>query len=123
MSTVSKIKKGNKVIMVAFTGMKLGVFEVVAADKETITVGTNKGERVFDRKTGKQIEPEPKAPRFASSIIPDDGSYVAPVPGRKKKAETPKKATKKKKPEPEEIEEEEIEEDEEFDDDDFEEVE
>ena len=125
MSTVSKIKKGNKVIMVAFTGMKLGVFEVVAADKETITVGTKNGERVFDRKTGKQIEPEPKAPRFASSIIPDDGSYVAPVPGRKKKAEaeTPKKATKKKKPEPEEVEEEEIEDDEEFDDDDFEEVE
>lgn len=148
---IAKVKKGDTVIMQAFTGMKLGVKEVVAADKTTVTVATNNGEVVFNRKTGKQIEPEPKAERFASSIIPDDGSYVAPQ--RKKKSKPAKASTKKaaeteadedeededekpapkktkksapakkskKQPEPEP--EEDDEDDDEWDDDDFEEVE
>lgn len=107
--TIAKVKKGNTVIMCAFTGMKIGVFEVVAADKNTVTVSTTKGEIVFDRKTGKQIEPEPKAPRFANSIIPDDGSYVPPQRG--KKAKPAKKAAKAKtKPEADDDDEEEAEE-------------
>lgn len=104
------IKKGSKVILKAFTGMKLGVKEVTAADKNTITIATDDGrELVFDRKTLKQIDPEPKAPRFANSIMEDDGSYVPPQ--RKKKAKpAPKKAAKKAKPEPEDEEEDEEEE-------------
>ena len=145
------IKKGSKVILKAFTGMKLGVKEVTEVDKNTITIATDDGrELVFDKKTLKQIDPEPKAPRFANSIMEDDGSYVAHQ--RKKKAKpAPKKAAKKAKPEPEEEDEEEVEEetpkkakkapakkaapkkkpepveededDDDFDDDDFEEVE
>lgn len=150
---IAKAKKGDTVILCAFTGMKIGVKEVVAADKTTVTIGTDKGELVFDRKTAKQIEPKPKAPRFANSIIPNDGSYTAPV--RKKKAKPAKKATKKAEPEetededeteeapapkkatkkapakktkkpepaPEPEEEDEDDEEEEWDDDDFEEVE
>lgn len=97
--SIAKAKKGDTVILCAFTGMKIGVKEVVAANKSTVTIGTDKGEAVFDRKTAKQIDPEPKAPRFANSIIPDDGSYVPPQ--RKKKAKPAKKAAKKAKPEPE----------------------
>lgn len=97
--SITKVKKGDTVILCAFTGMKIGVKEVVAANKTTVTIATDKGEAVFDRKTAKQINPEPKAPRFANSIIPDDGSYVAPQ--RKKKAKPAKKVAKKAKPEPE----------------------
>lgn len=148
MATIAKIKKGDTVIMCAFTGMKLGVKEVVEVDKSTITIKTDKGEATFDKKTLKQIDPKPKAPRFANSIIEDDGSYVPPTRKKKakkaatkKKAEpveveeedeetpAPKKAAKKKpapkkKPEPQpEPEEDDEDEDEEWDDDDFEEVE
>lgn len=105
--SIAKAKKGDTVILCAFTGMKIGVKEVVAANKTTVTIATDKGEAVFDRKTAKQIDPEPKAPRFANSIIPDDGSFVAPQ--RKKKAPA-KKVAKKAKPEPEVEEEDEEEE-------------
>ena len=104
---IAKVKKGDTVILCAFTGMKIGVKTVVAADKTTVTIGTDKGEIVFNRKTAKQIEPEPKAERFANSIIPDDGSYKAPV---RKKKEKPAKAVKKAKAEPEVDDEEEEEE-------------
>lgn len=107
--SIAKVKKGDTVILCAFTGMKIGVKSVTAADKSTVTIGTDKGEIVFDRKTAKQIEPEPKAARFANSIIPDDGSYTPPA--RKKKDKPAKKATKKAKAAEEpEVEEEEVEE-------------
>lgn len=108
MATMAKVKKGDTVILCAFTGMKIGVKTVSKVDKNTITIETDKGEAVFDRKTAKQIDPEPKAPRFANSIIPDDGSYVPPQ--RKKKAKPAKKVSKKAKPEPEVEEEDEEEE-------------
>lgn len=108
--SIAKAKKGDTVILCAFTGMKIGVKEVVAANKTTVTIATDKGEAVFDRKTAKQIDPEPKAPRFANSIIPDDGSYVPPQ--HKKKAKPAKKVAKKAKPEPEDEEEDDAEEDE-----------
>lgn len=78
------LKKGATVILCAFTGMKLGVKEVIAVDKTTITIETANGEAVFDRKTGKQIDPEPKAERFANYLTEDDGSFVPPT--RKPKA-------------------------------------
>lgn len=146
--SIAKVKKGNTVILCAFTGMKIGVKDVTAADKNTVTIATDKGELVFDRKTAKQIEPEPKAARFANFIIEDDGSYVPPVRKKKEKpakkaksaseeaeeaaeeveeAPAPKKAKKttpkkspKKQPEPVEDDDDE---DDDFDDDDFEEVE
>jgi hypothetical protein len=101
-----KTKKGGKVILCGFTGMKLGVYSVTAATKEAITIEKADGTEVeFTRKDGKQIDP--KNPKYANFIIEDDGSYVKPE--RKKKAT--KKAPKKAKQEVEE--EEEYEEDEE----------
>ena len=103
------IKKGDKVILKGFTGIKLGVFEVVAATKKTATINKRNGdEMVFDKATGKQINVEEGKEKYASSIMEDDGSYVAPATrGASKKKEAKKPAKKEKVEEPEDDEEEE----------------
>ena len=105
-------KKGDTVILCGFTGIKLGVFEVTAATKKTLTLTKANGdELIFDRKTGKQINVEEGKEKYANRIIEDDGSYVAPArSGAKKKAA---KKPAKKKPEPVEEDEDEDEEEEE----------
>ena len=91
---LSNVKKGDKVILYLFTGLACSVKEVLKADKNTITIETNRGLSVFSRKTGKMIEPEVKSERFASYITPDDGSFVPnSEKSSKKKA---KKANDKK---------------------------
>ncbi len=119
-------KKGEKVIVKGFTGIKLGVFEVSSVTKKTVTVTKRNGdEMIFDRKTGKQTNVAEGKEKYANSAMDDDGSYVAPT---RKKAAAPakeEKASKKpakksaKKPEPVEDNEDEDEED---DEDEFEEV-
>lgn len=110
------IKKGDKVILKGFTGIKLGVFEVVAATKKTVTINKRNGdEMVFDKATGKQINVEEGKEKYASSIMEDDGSYVAPATrGASKKKEAKKPAKKAKVEEPEEDEEDEDDEEEEI---------
>ena len=95
-------KKNDKVILKGFTGIKLGVFEVVSATKKTITINKKNGdELIFDRKTGKQINVEEGKEKYANSIMEDDGSFVAPsTKGATKKSA--KKPVKKAQPEPEE---------------------
>lgn len=93
-ANLSNVKKGDKVILYLFTGLACSVKEVLKADKNTITIETNRGPSVFSRKTGKMIEPEVKSERFASYITPDDGSFVPnSEKSSKKKA---KKANDKK---------------------------
>lgn len=98
--------------MCGFTGMKLGVYKVVAADTKKITIEKADGTKVsFDRKTGKQLNP--KNEKYANFIIEDDGSYVNPrAAAGSKKAKKKASAKKVEEPEEEEIEEE-LEEDEE----------
>lgn len=118
-------KKGEKVIVKGFTGIKLGVFEVTGVTKKTISVTKRNGdEMVFDRKTGKQTNIEEGKEKYANTAMDDDGSYVAPT---RKKAAAPvkeekssKKSSKKpsKKSAPVEEDEDEFEED---DEDEFEE--
>lgn len=100
------LKKGDKVIVKGFTGIKLCVSEVAKADKKTITVLKKNGdEMIFDRKTAKQINVEEGKEKFANSVMEDDGSYEGHAPVSKKKAKkTAKAAPKKVKPEPEEVE-------------------
>nr|DAH90576.1 MAG TPA: hypothetical protein [Bacteriophage sp.] len=100
------LKKGDKVIVKGFTGIKLCVSEVAKADKKTITVLKKNGdEMIFDRKTAKQINIEEGKEKFANSVMEDDGSYEGHAPVSKKKAKkTAKAAPKKVKPEPEEVE-------------------
>lgn len=106
-----EIKKGDKVILKGFTGIKLGVFEVVAATKKTVTINKRNGdEMVFDKATGKQINVEEGKEKYANSIMEDDGSYVAPATrgaSKKKAAKKPAKKAKVEEPEEEEDEEEE----------------
>lgn len=91
-----EMNKGDKVILKGFTGIKLGIFPVASTTKKTITVLKKNGdEMVFDRKTGKQVNVEEGKEKYANSIIPDDGSFVAPsTAGAKRKSA--KKVTKAK---------------------------
>lgn len=108
-----ELKKGDKVILKGFTGIKLGVFEIQSTTKKTITIEKKNGdELVFDRKTGKQINVEEGKEKYANSIMEDDGSFVAPsTAGAKKKSKKPT-AKKAKVEEPEDDEDEEDEEEE-----------
>lgn len=111
------VKKGDKVIVKGFTGIKLCVSEVTAVTKKTITVPKKDGtEMVFDRKTCKQINVEEGKEKYANSVMEDDGSYVAPSTKKvvkKKGKKVAKPVTKKAKPEPEDDEDEDDEEEEE----------
>jgi len=107
-----EVKKGDKVIVKGFTGIKLGVFEVESATKKTITVLKKNGdEMVFDKKTGKQINVEEGKEKYANSVMEDDGSFVAPATRGASRKKTVKAETKKQ-PEPEEDEDEEDEDEE-----------
>lgn len=106
-----ELKKGDKCIVKGFTGIKLGVFEVAAASKKTITVMKKNGdEMIFDKKTCRQVNVEEGKEKYANSIMEDDGSYTAPNRGTRKSAD--KKTSKKSKPEPAPVEEDEDEEEE-----------
>lgn len=110
MATLAKVKKGDTVMYCMFTGMRVGPKEVVACDKDTITISRNKkGEATFSRKTGKLISPMPENEKFASHIEEDDGKYVHPV-RKKSKAKKEKTRKAKTKVETQEPEEEDIEE-------------
>lgn len=108
------VKKGDKVIVKGFTGIKLCVSEVAEATKKTITVLKKDGsEMLFDRKTCKQINVEEGKEKYANSVMEDDGSYVAPSTKKvvkKKGKKVAKPVTKKAKPEPEDDEDEDEEE-------------
>ena len=107
-----EVKKGDKVILKGFTGVKLGLFEVDSATKKTVTVIKRNGdEMVFDRKTGRQINVEEGKERYANFLMEDDGSYVAPATrGASKRKKADKEAPKGKKAEVEDEEEDENEE-------------
>lgn len=106
-------KKGDKIIVKVFTGMKAGVFTVDSADKKTVTVQAKNGkELVFDRKTGRQINTPEGKEKYANTAIDDDGSYVAPSTRGAARKKATKKSAVKSKSTPVEEDEEEIEEEE-----------
>ena len=102
-------KKGDKVIVKGFTGIKLGVFEVASVTKKTITVNKRNGdEMIFDRKTGRQVNVEEGKEKYANSVMEDDGSFVAPsTRGASKKAAAKKTAKAKPAPVEDDVDEEE----------------
>ena len=109
-----EMKKGDKVIVKGFTGIKLGVFHVESTTKKTITVLKKNGdEMIFDRKTGKQVNVEEGKEKYANSIMEDDGSYVAPSTKSAAKKKAAKKAAAKSKAVEEDDEDEDEDEDEE----------
>ena len=109
-----EVKKGDKVILKGFTGIKLGVFEVQSVTKKTLTIVKRNGdELIFDKKTGKQVNTAEGKEKYASSVMEDDGSYVAPSTRGKAKKSTKKTAKSKKNEEIVEDDEEIVEDDEE----------
>lgn len=90
-------KKGETVILHMFTGIAVGVKEILKSDKKTITIETRSGEAVFDRKTGFQIEPPAKAERYRNYVTEDDGTFEEEKKSKKKAAakKSSKKTTKK----------------------------
>ena len=109
MSELKNLKKGDTVILHMFTGIAVGVKEVIAADAKTVTLETRIGQAKFSKRDGIQVEPAAKHARYANYITEDDGSFVPPERGKKKTEKKPeKKAAKKvKDEEPEEAPEEE----------------
>lgn len=101
---LKNLKKGDTVILHMFTGIAVGVKEVLAADAKTVTIETRIGKAKFSKKDGVQVEPEAKSPRYANFITEDDGSFVPPERGKKKteKKTSKKEAKKTKNEEPEE---------------------
>lgn len=117
--SLKNIKKGDTVIVKGFTGIKLGVFTVAKATEKTITVEKKDGSlMIFSKKDGRQTNVEEGKEKYANSVMENDGSYVKPNSGGRKKKKAAKPAKPAKKPEPEEVEEEEFDDD----DDDFEEL-
>lgn len=117
MSNLASLKKGDTVILHMFTGIAVGVKEVIAADKNTVTLETRIGEAKFSRKTGKQVEPKAKKERFANYITEDDGSYeptgIMAERSKKKSKKAADKKVKKSKSKPVEDEDEDEDEEEE----------
>lgn len=93
---LADLKKGDTVILHMFTGIGVGVKEVLKADKATVTLETRKGEAKFSRKTGKQVEPEAKSEKYANFITEDDGSFVPTNRKKKDEEKSAKKANSKK---------------------------
>lgn len=119
--SLKNIKKGDTVIVKGFTGIKLGVFEVAKATEKSITVEKKDGSlMIFSKKDGRQTNVEEGKEKYANSVMENDGSYVKPNSGgrKKKAAKATKPAKPAKQPEPEEVEEDEFDDD----DDDFEEL-
>ena len=102
-------KKGETVILHMFTGIAVGVKEILKADKKTITIETRSGEAVFDRKTGFQMEPPAKAERYRNYVTEDDGTFEEEKKAKKKAAakkstkKTTKKSAKKSKDEDDDL--------------------
>ena len=109
-----ELKKGDKVILKGFTGIKLGVFEIAAATKKTVTIIKKNGdEMIFDRKTGRQVNVEEGKEKYANSITEDDGSFVAPATRGASRKKAAKKVAKVEEAEEADEEDEEDDEDEE----------
>ena len=113
-----ELKKGDKVILKGFTGIKLGVFEIASATKKTVTIVKKNGdEMIFDRKTGRQVNVEEGKEKYANSIMEDDGSFVAPSTRGASRKKAAKKAPAKPAPVDDDDEEEAEDEDDEDEDD------
>jgi hypothetical protein len=89
MSNLANVKKGETVVLLGFTGIRLADMVVASADKKTITLDSKKGELVFDRKTGVQTNTEEGKEKYANKIVlPED------APEQKKRTKTDKKVVK-----------------------------
>lgn len=93
---IKDVQQGDTVILRSFSGIKLGVFEVASATESQVKILCKNGdEMIFDRKTGRQLNPKKGKEGYASKIVEDDGSYVRPT-GTGRKAKVDSKPRRKK---------------------------
>jgi hypothetical protein len=93
------VKKGNTVVMLGFTGIRLADVVVADCDKKTISIETKKnGTLVFDRKTGKQQDMAEGKEKYANTIVhPEDApKQKKAAPATKKDKKEDKKTSDKK---------------------------
>lgn len=87
MADLTNIQKSDRVILRLFTGAYSASYEVEVANEHKIGFRNKKGVKmVFNRDTGKQVSPEPKAERFASYIEPYDAEAEAAAIAKRNKA-------------------------------------
>lgn len=115
--SLANVTKGEAVVLLGFTGIRLADVKIKAATKTELTVEKADGTlMIFDRKTGVQKNVVEGKEKYANKIVhPDD----APAP-KEKKAKAPAKKAPAKKAAP--VVEEEDEEDDEEEEDEEEEV-
>ena len=88
---MAKIKKGQTMIMVGFTGIKLTRVEVAdVTDKGIIVFKKDGTKMVFDKKT--LVQTNAKNEKYANRLIEDDPDWE---PALNKARKAPKKAAKK----------------------------
>lgn len=88
---MAKVKKGQTMIMVGFTGIKLTRVEVAEVTDKGIVVVKRNGEKViFDKKT--LVQTNAKSEKYANRLIEDDPDWE---PALNKARKAPKKASKK----------------------------
>lgn len=110
---MAKVKKGQTMIMVGFTGIKLTRVEVVdVTDKGIIVIKKDGTKLVFDKKT--LVQTNAKNEKYANRLIEDDPDWE---PALNKARKTPRKSKKedKKGVKPVEVDEDDEEEDEDED--------
>ena len=94
MANLKSIKKGDKVMLRMFTGLFVETKTVEMADAKKLGFTSKSGVKtVFDKATGKQIEPKPKAEKYANFIEPYDAEVEKEELAKKnkKKEAAPKK--------------------------------
>ena len=96
MAKLEKIKKGDVVTLLGFTGMNIGNFPVVKATKTELTIETKKGLLTFSRKTGKQLGLPEEKERYANKLVLPEDAPEKVERKKKDKKEDDKKKDKKK---------------------------
>jgi hypothetical protein len=89
MTSLAKIKKGDKVVILGFTGIMLSITEVIEATSNTLTVLKKDGsEMIFDKTT--RLQTNSNNPKYANKVV-----HIDDTPEQKSKIQ-PKKESKEK---------------------------
>lgn len=99
--SVNKLNKGEKAILLGFTGIRLAEVTIAKVTKKEITViKANGDEMIFDKETGIQTNVAAGKEKYANKLVHPDH---APAP-KAKKEKAPKKAAPKKEEPKKEVE-------------------
>jgi len=94
---IKDVKKGDKVYIKGFTGMKLGEYEVIAANAKAFKVAKKDGTQMtFSKETGKQTDAKSEKYANIASVNPADNKTAEDTkPAKKSDKKSDKKADTK----------------------------